>query len=233
MQGCWSKRALPRAQTVGLHGAPEAVAAFIAGGEARRRCVEPFDQEQIGGAFTAIDLDDSGAIDFDELLAFGHMIGMSAWTPAACEALLQKVDTDGDRRISREEFATFVAEVGLHGCHAEVDAFVRAGKVGQTYAQARRVPTQSRHPPPPSGRRAARSRGGRSAAAPSTRTTDARRALLPCPRCGTPRAAVLADVVPARRKDCHARCATVALVRHGGSLCTASISRIWSWAARR
>ena len=90
--------------------------------------MEPHDPEQISAAFDAIDLDDSGQIDFDELLAFGHAIGMSEWTPQACEALLGRIDTDGDRQISRDEFAQFVAETGLHGCHAEVDAFVRAGQ---------------------------------------------------------------------------------------------------------
>ena len=36
-----------------------------AAGEQRRRCVEPYDREQIAAAFDAIDLDDSGTIDFE------------------------------------------------------------------------------------------------------------------------------------------------------------------------
>ena len=76
-------------------------------------------------AFRALDIDDSGYIELPELLHFGAAIG-AGWSQSACEALLGKMDTDGDHKISLSEFEGFMSEVGLHGCHEEVAAFIQA-----------------------------------------------------------------------------------------------------------
>ena len=49
-------------------------------GERRRQLLDPFSETRIEAAFDAIDLDDSGAIDMDELL---HVLG-SARGAAVC-----------------------------------------------------------------------------------------------------------------------------------------------------
>ena len=77
-------------------------------------------------AFKAIDLDDSGQIDLDELLAFGQAVGRSG--PPACQSLLGKMDKDGDQLVSFSEFDGFLREVGLHGDKGAVAAFLEAGE---------------------------------------------------------------------------------------------------------
>jgi len=109
-------------------GAADLVRAFVEQGNQRRALLDPFDPARIEAAFKAVDIDDSGYIELSELLHFGSVIG-AGWSQAACEALLGRMDTDGDRKISFAEFDAFVREVGLHGCHDEVSNFVQAGKV--------------------------------------------------------------------------------------------------------
>ena len=69
---------------------------------------------QVARAFRALDIDDSGYIELPELLHFGAAIG-AGWSQAACEALLGRMDADGDRRISLAEFEGFVSEVRHSG----------------------------------------------------------------------------------------------------------------------
>ena len=57
------------------------VAEFVAAGNARRAAADPFDAARISRAFKAIDLDDSGQIDLDELVHFGQAVGQG-WTRA-------------------------------------------------------------------------------------------------------------------------------------------------------
>ena len=113
-------------RNVGLHGAAE-VAAFVRAGEARRNLAEPYSEATVRRAFKAIDLDDSGQIDLDELLAFGQAVGQE-WTRAACQSLLGKMDKDGDQLVSFSEFDGFLREVGLHGDKGAVAAFLEAGE---------------------------------------------------------------------------------------------------------
>ena len=75
----------------------------------------------------------SGFIDLDELLHFGASVG-AGWSRAACEALLNKIDTDGDAQISLSEFESFMSEVGLHGCGEEVAAFIEASEMRRKLA---------------------------------------------------------------------------------------------------
>ena len=103
------------------------VAEFVAAGNARRAAADPFDASRIARAFKAIDLDDSGQIDLDELLAFGQAVGQE-WTRAACQSLLGKMDKDGDQLVSFSEFDGFLREVGLHGDKGAVAAFLEAGE---------------------------------------------------------------------------------------------------------
>ena len=103
------------------------VAEFVAAGNARRAAADPFDAARIARAFKAIDLDDSGQIDLDELLAFGQAVGQE-WTRAACQSLLGKMDKDGDQLVSFTEFDGFLREVGLHGDKGAVAAFLEAGE---------------------------------------------------------------------------------------------------------
>ena len=112
-------------RNVGLHGAAEV--AFVRAGEARRSLAEPYSEATVRRAFKAADLDDSGQIDLDELLAFGQAVGQE-WTRAACQSLLGKMDKDGDQLVSFAEFDGFLREVGLHGDKGAVAAFLEAGE---------------------------------------------------------------------------------------------------------
>ena len=56
------------------------VESLVEAGERRRQLLDPFSETRIEAAFDAIDLDDSGAIDMDELL---HVLG-SARGAAVC-----------------------------------------------------------------------------------------------------------------------------------------------------
>eukprot|EP00316_Scyphosphaera_apsteinii_P002097 CAMPEP_0119324314 /NCGR_PEP_ID=MMETSP1333-20130426/62826_1 /TAXON_ID=418940 /ORGANISM="Scyphosphaera apsteinii, Strain RCC1455" /LENGTH=287 /DNA_ID=CAMNT_0007331993 /DNA_START=68 /DNA_END=931 /DNA_ORIENTATION=+ len=120
---------------VGLHGCHEEVAAFVEAGAANRALVEPISEETIRKAFRAIDLDDSGQIDLAELLHFGATTS-EGWSRATCEAILGRIDTDGDSNVSLEEFTAFVSDVGLHGCHKEVAAFIEAGEARRSLTKA-------------------------------------------------------------------------------------------------
>ena len=113
-------------QQMGLHGCYAEVSTFIEEGVARRAAVRQLTDEQTAALFAAIDIDGSGTIELDELMAFGRAVG-TGWSRDACAVMLGKMDTDGDQYISPHEFRAFVSEVGLHGMRAEVDAFTVAG----------------------------------------------------------------------------------------------------------
>ena len=121
-------------------GATDAVRTFVEVGLKRRALLDPFDPARVEAAFHALDIDDSGYIELPELLHFGSAIG-AGWSQAACEALLGKMDTDGDHKISLSEFDAFVGEVGLHGCHEEVAAFIQARTAVCTSATSQRTGT--------------------------------------------------------------------------------------------
>lgn len=95
----------------------------------RTSCVQadPYNQETIELAFKAIDLDDSGEIDLDELMHFSTQT-QAGWTETFCKQLLGKMDADGNLKISYDEFETFIGQVGLHGLRSAVDAFILAGE---------------------------------------------------------------------------------------------------------
>ena len=114
-------------------GATDAVRTFVEAGLKRRALLDPFDPARVEAAFHALDIDDSGYIELPELLHFGAAIG-AGWSQSACEALLGKMDTDGDHKISLSEFEGFMSEVGLHGCHEEVAAFIEAGEARRKLA---------------------------------------------------------------------------------------------------
>mmetsp|Transcript_31639 Transcript_31639/g.63199 ORF Transcript_31639/g.63199 Transcript_31639/m.63199 type:complete len:218 (-) Transcript_31639:282-935(-) len=117
----------------------EELRALVDGQLCARNQMTPHSDDIIDDAFDAIDLDDSGLIDLDELLHFGSSVGAN-WTPAFCASLLGRMDTNGNGGISRDEFAAFLQTAGLHGCHDEVTAFIRAGTMRQA-AAAMRDPT--------------------------------------------------------------------------------------------
>ena len=89
-------------------------------------------------------MDDSGFIDLDELLHFGASVG-AGWSRAACETLLNKIDTDGDANISLSEFEGFVTEVGLHGCSEEVAAFIEAGTLRRSIGSESGLDNETEH----------------------------------------------------------------------------------------
>ena len=91
-----------------------------------REIVDPYSVLRCEAAFHAMDIDDSGFIEIDELVHFGSAVG-AGWPRDMCLSLLGRIDTDGDSRISLLEFETFISEVGMHGMHDEVAAFVAAG----------------------------------------------------------------------------------------------------------
>jgi len=100
---------------------------LIAGGHAAREIADPFNHEIIELAFKAIDIDDSGEIDFDELMHFSTETNIG-WTESFCKTLLGKMDADGNSSISFDEFETFIGQVGLHGVRSAVDAFIAKGE---------------------------------------------------------------------------------------------------------
>ena len=100
--------------------------AFLEAGRLRRDMLQECTRERLAAAFAAIDVDDSGAIDMEELTAFGLRVG-AGWSRPACERLLQRMDADGNQLISLDEFVSFIGELGLHGCYAEVSAFIAEG----------------------------------------------------------------------------------------------------------
>jgi len=99
---------------------------LIDGGHAAREQADPYNHDIIEQAFKAIDLDDSGEIDFDELMHFAAETNVG-WTETFCKSLLGKMDADGNERISFHEFETFIGQVGLHGVRSAVDAFITKG----------------------------------------------------------------------------------------------------------
>ncbi|KAL3929563.1 MAG: hypothetical protein SGPRY_001909 [Prymnesium sp.] len=110
------------------HG--ERARTFVLEGFKRRALLDPFDPALVEAAFSALDIDDvsaSGYVELSELLHFSSEIG-AGWSQAACEALLGRMDADGDLKISLSEFESFVRQVGLHGCQQEVAAFIQAGE---------------------------------------------------------------------------------------------------------
>ena len=92
----------------------EELTMLIDGGHSARARSDPFNHETIELAFKAIDLDESGEIDLDELMHFSAETN-AGWTESFCKSLLGKMDADGDLKISFEEFETFIGQVGLHG----------------------------------------------------------------------------------------------------------------------
>ena len=100
------------------------VESLVEAGERRRQLLDPFSETRIEAAFDAIDLDDSGAIDMDELLHFARASGLD-WDAEACARLLGKMGTD--ESISRDDFRNFFKTVGLHGAPEAVAAFIAVG----------------------------------------------------------------------------------------------------------
>lgn len=83
-------------------------------GHIARERSDPYDSRTIELAFKAIDLDESGEIDLDELMHFSAETN-AGWTESFCKSLLGKMDADGNLKINFEEFETFIGQVGLHG----------------------------------------------------------------------------------------------------------------------
>eukprot|EP00908_Phaeocystis_cordata_P022559 Transcript_4978.p3 GENE.Transcript_4978~~Transcript_4978.p3 ORF type:complete len:395 (-),score=186.10 Transcript_4978:126-1310(-) len=109
-----------------LEGEGGQLEAFIEAGKRRRDMLADVTRERLEAAFKAIDVDDSGFIDMEELTAFGLRVG-AGWSQSAVERLMGQMDTDGDSQISFDEFSTFLQQMGLHGCYAEVSKFIEEG----------------------------------------------------------------------------------------------------------
>ena len=92
----------------------EELTMLIDGGHSARARSDPFNHETIELAFKAIDLDESGEIDLDELMHFSAETN-AGWTESFCKSLLGKMDADGNLKINFEEFETFIGQVGMHG----------------------------------------------------------------------------------------------------------------------
>ncbi|KOO32228.1 hypothetical protein Ctob_011108 [Chrysochromulina tobinii] len=119
----------------------EELTMLIDGGHSARARSDPFNHETIELAFKAIDLDESGEIDLDELMHFSAETN-AGWTESFCKSLLGKMDADGDLKISFEEFETFIGQLhskapdmtkrscGLAptGLRSAVDAFITRGE---------------------------------------------------------------------------------------------------------